>query len=66
MVAALSVDFADDLSARDVEDIVARIERRIRDRHPEVISILIKPQSIANFRRGLDRRAIVSAADDER
>ena len=66
VVAALSVDFADDLSARDVEDIVARIERRIRDRHPEVISILIKPQSIANFRRGLDRRAIVSAADDER
>jgi cation diffusion facilitator family transporter len=66
VVAALSVDFADDLSARDVEDIVARIERRIRDRHPEVISILIKPQSIANFRRGLDRRAIASAADDER
>jgi len=66
VVAALSVDFADDLSARDVEDIVARIERRIRDRHPEVISILIKPQSIANFRRGLDRRAIVSATDDER
>jgi len=65
VVAALSVDFDDDLSARDVEDIVARIEHRIRDRHPEVISILIKPQSIANFRRGLDRRAIVSAADDE-
>jgi cation diffusion facilitator family transporter len=64
VVAALSVDFADDLSARDVEDIVARIEHRIRDRHPEVISILIKPQSIANFRRGLDRRAIASAADD--
>jgi cation diffusion facilitator family transporter len=66
VVASLSVDFADDLSARDVEDIVARIERRIRDRHPEVISILIKPQSIANFRRGLDRRAIASATDDER
>jgi cation diffusion facilitator family transporter len=64
VVAALSVDFADDLSARDVEDIVARIERRIRDRHPEVISILIKPQSIANFRRGLDRQAIASATDD--
>ena len=66
VVAALSVDFADDLSARDVEDIVAKIERRIRDRHPEVISILIKPQSITNFRRGLDRRAIASATDDER
>ena len=66
VVAALSVDFADDLSARDVEDIVAKIERRIRDRHPEVISILIKPQSIANFRRGLDRQAIASATDDER
>jgi cation diffusion facilitator family transporter len=64
VVAALSVDFADDLSARDVEDIVARIERRIRDRHPEVISILIKPQSIADFRRSLDRQAIASAADD--
>jgi guanylate kinase len=58
------VDFADGLSARDVEEIVARIERRIRERHPEVISIFIKPQSIADFRRSLERRAVASAADD--
>jgi divalent metal cation (Fe/Co/Zn/Cd) transporter len=64
VVAALSVDFADGLSARDVEEIVARIERRIRERHPEVISIFIKPQSIADFRRSLERRAVASAADD--
>jgi cation diffusion facilitator family transporter len=65
VVAALSVDFADGRSARDVEEIVARIERRIRERHPEVISIFIKPQSIADFRRSLERRAVASAANDE-
>jgi cation diffusion facilitator family transporter len=64
VVAALSVDFADDLSARDVEATVARIERRIRDHHPEVSAIFIKPQSIADFRRALEQRALTSAADD--
>jgi len=51
IVAALSVDFADHLSARDVEQIVTRIDAKIRARHPEVISLFIKPQSVAELRR---------------
>jgi cation diffusion facilitator family transporter len=44
VVAALSVDFNDALSAREVETIVATLEDRVRKAHPEVVSLLIKPQ----------------------
>jgi len=44
VVAALSVDFKDSLSAREVERIVAALEDRVRAAHPEIVSLLIKPQ----------------------
>jgi cation diffusion facilitator family transporter len=44
VVAALSVDFKDTLSALEVERIVASLEDRVRKAHPEVVSLLIKPQ----------------------
>jgi cation diffusion facilitator family transporter len=44
VVAALSVDFNDALSAGEVETIVATLEDRVRKAHPEVVSLLIKPQ----------------------
>jgi cation diffusion facilitator family transporter len=44
VVAALSVDFKDDLTAVEVERIVAALEDRVRKAHPEVVSLLIKPQ----------------------
>ena len=44
VVAALSVDFKDSLSALEVERIVAALEDRVRKAHPEVVSLLIKPQ----------------------
>ncbi len=44
VVAALSVDFTDTLSAGEVETIVATLEDRVRKAHPEVVSLLIKPQ----------------------
>ena len=44
VVAALSVEFADRLSAGEVETIVATLEDRVRKAHPEVVSLLIKPQ----------------------
>jgi len=44
VVAALSVDFTDTLSALEVERIVATLEDRVRAAHPEVVSLLIKPQ----------------------
>ena len=44
VVAALSLDFTDTLSALEVERIVATLEDRVRAAYPEVVSLLIKPQ----------------------
>jgi cation diffusion facilitator family transporter len=57
VVAALSIDFVDEISAGEVERIVARIEDRIRARHPEIVTIFIKPQSAADFQKALQRRS---------
>src|SRR5437016_5529260 len=51
IVAAISVDFTDTLSAADVERIAAAIEEGVRTLHPEVVLLLIKPQSAAAFAR---------------
>jgi len=53
VVAGITVDFRDDLTARQVEDIVARVEARVRQAHPEIVSLLIKPQSAAGFEKAL-------------
>ena len=44
VVAALSVEFDDTLTAAQVESIVADIEEQVRGVHPEVVSLLVKPQ----------------------
>jgi cation diffusion facilitator family transporter len=44
VVAALSVEFQDGLTVAEVETIVADLESRVRERHPEVVSLLVKPQ----------------------
>jgi cation diffusion facilitator family transporter len=44
VLAALSVDFTDTISAGEVETIVATLEDRVRKAHPEVVSLLVKPQ----------------------
>ena len=51
IVAAISVDFVDSLSAADVEKIVAAIEERVKAAHREIVLLLIKPQSAAAFAR---------------
>ncbi len=53
VVAGISVDFRDDLTARQVEDIVAAMESRVRKAHPEIVSLMIKPQSAAAFEKAL-------------
>ena len=45
----------DTLSAADVEAIVAAIEERVRNVHPEVVLLLIKPHSAAAFERARGR-----------
>jgi divalent metal cation (Fe/Co/Zn/Cd) transporter len=44
VVAALSVEFEDSLTASAVETIVADLEDEVRRIHPEVVSLLVKPQ----------------------
>lgn len=56
VLAALSVDFADDLTAGQVEALVADLEERVREAHPEVVSILLKPQSVEAFESSRERR----------
>jgi cation diffusion facilitator family transporter len=53
VVAGISVDFRDDLTARQVEDIVAAMEARVRRDHPEIVSLMIKPQSASTFEKAL-------------
>ena len=45
VVAALSLEFRDPLTTPEIEKAVASIEQRIREKHPEVTSVFIKPQS---------------------
>jgi cation diffusion facilitator family transporter len=56
IIAALSLEFDDDLRATDIESAVADIERRVRDAHPEVVSLFIKPQSAGGYRRNVRER----------
>jgi len=63
VVAGITVDFRDDLTARQVEDIVARVEARVREAHPEIVSLLIKPQSAAGFEKALPTHD--EASDEE-
>jgi cation diffusion facilitator family transporter len=59
VLAALSIEFDDTLTAANVEAIVADLEDQVRKVHPEVVSVLIKPQKAdrADFR--------LPSADDE-
>lgn len=43
VVAVISADFDDTITARDVEQTIARIEREIAAEHPEVTRIYIRP-----------------------
>jgi cation diffusion facilitator family transporter len=56
VLVALSVEFADDLRAPDIEEAVVAIERRIRAVHPEVVALFIKPQTEKTFREIMRQR----------
>jgi cation diffusion facilitator family transporter len=47
VVAALSLEFKDELTTPQIEEAVVNIERRICKQNPEVYTIFIKPQSSA-------------------
>jgi cation diffusion facilitator family transporter len=45
IVAALSLDFEDHLTAAQVEDAVIEIERKVRADHPQIVALFVKPQT---------------------
>ncbi len=47
IVAAMDLDFADDLRAREVKSAVAKLEREVKRQLPFVIALFIKPKSRA-------------------
>jgi cation diffusion facilitator family transporter len=53
---ALSLEFADELLTPDIEVKVQNLERLLRNLHPEVIVVFVKPQSSAGYRDTLERR----------
>jgi cation diffusion facilitator family transporter len=55
VVAALSIDFDDALHAGDVQRVVKEIEARIRQQHPDVVMVLIKPQEPEVYRKAHER-----------
>ena len=56
IVAALSLEFEDDLNTPEIEQSVEAIERRIRERHPEVVALFVKPQTRRTFDRLVAQR----------
>lgn len=50
IVAALSVEFADDRRADGIEQSVIEIETEVRKKHPSVAALFIKPQTNARYR----------------
>ncbi len=55
IVAALSLDFEDHLTAAQIEDAVIDIEREIRKAHPQVVALFIKPQTDKSYRQAMAR-----------
>ncbi|MBW4050771.1 MAG: cation diffusion facilitator family transporter [Proteobacteria bacterium] len=62
IVAALSLDFEDAVSAREVEDAVAEIERKVCAAHPHVVALFVKPQAHRNYQQAA-LTGVVSATD---
>ena len=48
VIAALSLEFEDDLETPDIEEAIDALERAIHQRHPDVIAIFVKPQAAAS------------------
>ncbi len=56
VLAGLSLEFPPDLKATQIEESVIVIEQRIRARHPEVVTLFIKPQTGATWEEAVRRR----------
>lgn len=61
ILAALSVEFVDEFRSPDIEACVIELERRVREKHPAVVALFIKPQTSRHFTEteGQDQQALV-------
>jgi cation diffusion facilitator family transporter len=50
IIVALSLEFADDIRTSEIETGIESMERRIRETHPEAVSIFVKPQTHRTFK----------------
>lgn len=48
-VVALSIVFEPDMRTADIEACVAKIESRVREAHPNVVALFVKPQTVLQF-----------------
>jgi divalent metal cation (Fe/Co/Zn/Cd) transporter len=62
IVAALSVEFEDELAAPEIEECVQRLEDRLKKEVPEVIALFVKPQTKGTWET---RRKRVAEASDQ-
>jgi cation diffusion facilitator family transporter len=63
VIATLSLDFFDYMRAPDIENAVVQLEKTIRDEHPEVSALFVKPQSVTRARSSNDGAAIMTPDD---
>lgn len=50
-VVAVSMEFADELRATDIENLVIDIEAKVRAARPDVVALFVKPQTAKAFQR---------------
>jgi len=55
VVLALSMDFDDRLRAPELQEVIRHLDERIRERHPEVVMVMMKPQEPEVYREARER-----------
>lgn len=63
IVAGLSIEFEDHLTAPDIEACVERLEARLKEEMPQITRLFVKPQATGTWE--LRRRAIAEAAGED-
>ena len=66
IMAAMSFEFDDALTAPQIEEMIADIERRIHEAHPEVTSLFIKPQNPQQYKDTVREKFGENVADATR
>lgn len=56
ILAAVSLEFDDDLTTPEIEGKVAELENNVRQKHPSVVALFVKPQSHDRFLTSMEHR----------